>query len=124
MSPSLAPVKAGMVLNRKTHTTFAQVMQVYTDFRAATKTANPTPGGSVSSIDRSLAGRGGGGCGGRSDSRQNGRKRGGHGSAQARLQNNLPSQEEVDKCTNITESYYPKDVYAKMTPAEKQGLSE
>ncbi len=124
VSPSLAPVKAGMVLNQKTHTTFAQVMQVYTDFRAATKAANPAPGHSASSVDRSPTGRGRGGHGGRSDSCQDGCKRGGHGSAQAWHPNNLPSQEEVDKCTNITESYYPNDVYVKMTPAEKQKLSQ
>ncbi len=111
VSRSLALVKAGMVLNQKTHTTFV---------RAATKTANTTPGHSISSVDRSPAGRGGGGRGGHSDSRQDGHKRGGCGLAQAQHPNNLPSQEEVDKFTHITESYYPKPEYAKMTPAEKQ----
>ena len=120
VSPSLAPVKAGMVLNQKSHTTFAQVMQVYVDFKAATKTAGPTPGRTVSSVDRSSAGRGGGGRGGRGNSRHDGRKRGGRGSDQARRPDKLPSQEEVDKCTHITESFYPKSEYAKMTPAEKQ----
>ncbi len=87
-------------------------MQVYVDFKAATKTAG--------SVDRSSAGRGGGGRGGRSNSRHDGRKRGGRGSNQTQRPDKLPSQEEVDKCTHITESFYPKSEYAKMTPAKKQ----
>ena len=48
-----------------------------------------------------------------------GRGRGcGHGNHKP----NVPPQAKVDKCVHITKTYYPPDVYAKFTPAEKHKL--
>ncbi len=95
MSSFLVPVKASMVLNSNQYATIAQVMQVYADFKAATKIAGPTSGRTISSVDHSYADRGGGGHGGRSDPCHDGRKKGSHGSSHTRRPEKRPSQEDV-----------------------------
>ena len=46
----------------------------------------------------------------------------GQGRGRGTCEPNVPPQAEVDKCVHITKTYYPPDVYAKFTPAEKHKL--
>jgi len=111
---ALVTVKASLIMNREKFTTFERVMRAYSDYKASTKPHEAPAARSVSSVDRAPKSSGRGGRGSSRGSR-GGR---GRGSDRARRRDTVP-QSEIDKCTDITEAWYPPEKYSTFSAAQK-----
>jgi hypothetical protein len=115
----LDTVKNGIVADPIKYNTFDAMKDHFIEYRCMLAVSRPAPTRSVASIQRPNGGDRGGGGNSNSTGGGGGKKKNGTPAARKK---GLPSQDKIDKCTQIKNKYYPKEEYDKFTDAEKQKL--